>query len=319
MSISRSSVRKWGIRYPCLGHVRGLREHVCLNSECWAGRPLSANTARRSMAAREPLDKVGVTGERQLDVPCRSLNHWDSHCESIYEFGGGIWSGRQAWTVCRRQSNGLAKDAHEHEDRRTVLTRWVVHLKGVRPEWNKPVTFRTDEGTHAYSVGRRIDEKIHEGIIDHMLRRLESLSSTWGIRKFRGKTSSDVQSSSPKNDARLVMMTMVVLAVFVGHERYGGRGWTRNGRQRDLEELTRRCFREFWKERGTRVRVLVLREELTANIRMSQDAEGQSKGSRMVDKGRSKRRFKCECHKCREASAFEANKRGLAERRDTST
>ena len=123
------------------------------------------------------------------------------------------------------------------------------------------------------------------------------------------------QASSPKNDARLVMMTMVVLAVFVGHERYGGRGWTRNGRQRDLEELTRRCFREFWKERGTRVRVLVLREELTANIRMSQDAEGQSKGSRMVDKGRSKRRFKCECHKCREASAFEANKRGLAETR----
>ena len=40
--------------------------------------------------------------------------------------------------------NGLAKDASEHEDRRTVFTRWVVHPKGVRLEWKKP--FRTDEG-----------------------------------------------------------------------------------------------------------------------------------------------------------------------------
>ena len=44
---------------------------------------------------------------------------------------------------------------------------------------------------------------------------------------------------------------------FVGHERCGGRGWRRNRRQRDLEEFTQRCFREFWKERGLRVRVLV--------------------------------------------------------------
>ena len=50
---------------------------------------------------------------------------------------------------------------------------------------------------------------------------------------------------------------------------------------------------------------------------------GQSKGSRMVDnKGRSERRLKCKCHECgkfglgmnaREASAFEASKRVLAE------
>ena len=50
---------------------------------------------------------------------------------------------------------------------------------------------------------------------------------------------------------------------------------------------------------------------------------GQSKGSRMVDdKGRSERRLKCKCHECgkfgldvnaREASVFEASKRGLAE------
>ena len=50
---------------------------------------------------------------------------------------------------------------------------------------------------------------------------------------------------------------------------------------------------------------------------------GQSKGSRMVDnKGRNERRLKCKCHECgkfglgmnaREASAFEASKRVLAE------
>ena len=52
---------------------------------------------------------------------------------------------RQNWL------NGLAKDASEHEDRRTVLTRVVVYLKGVRLVEKKPVTFRTDEGNHACS------------------------------------------------------------------------------------------------------------------------------------------------------------------------
>ena len=33
-----------GATYPCLGHVRGLRGHVCTHSECRAGRPLSVNT-----------------------------------------------------------------------------------------------------------------------------------------------------------------------------------------------------------------------------------------------------------------------------------
>ena len=51
---------------------------------------------------------------------------------------------------CQNWFFGLAKDDHEHEDRRMLLTRWVVYLKGVRLEWKTPVTFRTDEGTHAY-------------------------------------------------------------------------------------------------------------------------------------------------------------------------
>ena len=33
---------------------------------------------------------------------------------------------------CQNCFNGLAKDDDEHEDRRTVFTRWVVHLNGVR-------------------------------------------------------------------------------------------------------------------------------------------------------------------------------------------
>ena len=61
--------------------------------------------------------------------------------------------------------NGLAKDASEHEDQ------------------------RNDEGTNAYSVGRRTDENVYGSIVDQMLQRLESISSTIGIRKFRGKTS----------------------------------------------------------------------------------------------------------------------------------
>ena len=44
------------------------------------------------------------------DVPCRSPNHWNSHIESIYELAGGIWSGGQAWTACRRPSCGSSSD-----------------------------------------------------------------------------------------------------------------------------------------------------------------------------------------------------------------
>ena len=84
--------------------------------------------------------------------------------------------------------NGLSEDAGEHEDRRTVLTSWVVYLGGVRLEWKKPVTFRNDEGTNAHAVGRRTDEIVYGSIVDQMLRSLESISSTMGIRKFRGKT-----------------------------------------------------------------------------------------------------------------------------------
>ena len=84
--------------------------------------------------------------------------------------------------------NGLTDDASEHEDQRTVLTRWAVHPKGDRLEWKKPVTLRTDEGAHAYAIGRRIDEKIYGSILVQVLRHRESLSSARAIRKFRGQT-----------------------------------------------------------------------------------------------------------------------------------
>ena len=55
---------------------------------------------------------------------------------------------------------------------------------------------------------------------------------------------------------------------FVGHERCGSRSLRRNGRRRDLLKIIQRCFREFWKKQGLKVRVLVLREA-TVSIRMS--------------------------------------------------
>ena len=67
--------------------------------------------------------------------------------------------------------------------------------------------------------------------------------------------------------------------VYVGHERCGGRSWRRDGCQHDCEAVTQRCFRWFWKEQRLRVRVLVLREKVMANIRVSQDAEGRQHGT----------------------------------------
>ena len=64
----------------------------------------------------ELSDKVGVIGEKQLDGPCRSPNHWDTHTESIYELEGGIWNGEQAWTVCRQQSCGSSSNLREHSN-----------------------------------------------------------------------------------------------------------------------------------------------------------------------------------------------------------
>ena len=51
-----------------------------------------------------------------------------------------------------------------------------------------PTTFRTDEGTDAYTVGRRIDENVCGSILDKMPQHLESLSSVMRIRKLRGET-----------------------------------------------------------------------------------------------------------------------------------
>ena len=53
----------------------------------------------------------------------------------------------------------------------------------------------------------------------------------------------------------------------------------------------------LWKEQGLRVRVLVLRERVMANIRMSQGAEGprQLKGSRLDDR---KASFSCLAEDC---------------------
>ena len=69
---------------PTLGHVRGLRSHVRLHSECRAGRPLSVNTILLKYGRRATFrQKWGVMGERQLDVPCRSPSYWNSYIESI--------------------------------------------------------------------------------------------------------------------------------------------------------------------------------------------------------------------------------------------
>ena len=64
---------------------------------------------------------------------------------------------------------------------------------------------------------------------------------------------------------------------FVGHERCGG-SLRRNGRRRDPEEVIQKCFREFWKKQGLRVRVLVLREA-TVSIRTSQETEEPRHGT----------------------------------------
>ena len=64
---------------------------------------------------------------------------------------------------------------------------------------------------------------------------------------------------------------------FVGHERCDGRSLRRDGRRRDLFEIIQRCFREFWKTQGLRVRVLVLRG--TENVRMPQETEEPRHGT----------------------------------------
>ena len=116
--------------------------------------------------------------------------------------------------------------------------------------------------------------------------------------------------------------------VYVGHERCGGRSWRRDTCQHDCEGVTQRCFRWFWKEQRLRVRVLVLRERVMANIRMSQDAEVPQHGTvEGFEDGRQQRKEREKAqvqmsrvrqvwlgHECQgSASAFEASKRGLAE------
>ena len=90
---------------------------------------------------------------------------------------------RSIITDCQNLFNFLAGDASKLEDQSTMLKRWVDYQNGVRLEWKKPATFRTDAGTNAYAVGRRTEEIVYGSILDKMLRHLESLSSILGIRK----------------------------------------------------------------------------------------------------------------------------------------
>ena len=48
--------------------------------------------------------------ERQLDVPCRSPNYWNSKIESICGLEDGIWSRRQAWNVRRCGSSSKFRE-----------------------------------------------------------------------------------------------------------------------------------------------------------------------------------------------------------------
>ena len=75
-------------------------------------------------------------------------------------------------------------------------------------------------------------------------------------------------------------------ASLIGHERCGGRSLRRNGRRRDLEDAVQRCFREYWKKQGLRVRVLVLREATVSHRKQRNHDMGQSKGSKKSKKQR---------------------------------
>ena len=93
---NQPAFRRRGAKYRCHEDVRGLGRHVCLHSKCSAGRPLSANTARRSISVGQPFHNACVIGEQPLDVHAEVQYHWDSHLESNSEIDGEIWNGRGA-------------------------------------------------------------------------------------------------------------------------------------------------------------------------------------------------------------------------------
>ena len=176
-----------GAFHDLAGRGMGLRCRPC--------QPRSANANTRTQPFTTPT--FDTDGKEANDV-------WSAPEELRVRSGYDVWacvevqenSEKNEVEACRkaldldRQNwfNGLAKDTGEYVYRRTVLTRWVVYLGGARLEWKKPVTFRSDEDTNAFAVGRRTDENFYGSMVDQMLRRLGSISPTTGMRKFRGKT-----------------------------------------------------------------------------------------------------------------------------------
>ena len=83
------------------------------------------------------------------------------------------------------------------------------------------------------------------------------------------------QAYSPKNDARMVVLMMVVLAVSLDTDDVV----TEVGDAMDVSAIVKRSPKGASKSAGRRVRVLVLRERMIADIRTPQDAEEPRNGT----------------------------------------
>ena len=93
------------------------------------GLPRSANAKTRT----QPLHNANVDTDRK-----EANDVWSAPEVLRVRSGYDVWacvevqenSEKTEVEACRK-ALGLAKDASEYEDRRTVLTRWVVYLGGV--------------------------------------------------------------------------------------------------------------------------------------------------------------------------------------------
>ena len=107
-----------------------------------------------------------------------------------------------------------------------------------------------------------------------------SAMDSWGMKAWR----MFCHAYSLWNDARLVVLMLEVLTILLDTKEGGVNldagciGMTSVDLNALDADVIQRCFREFWKKQGLRVRMLVLREA-TVSIRMSQETEEPRHGT----------------------------------------
>ena len=207
----------------------------CVGAETYGCRSISASDPTLA----NPENSFGTAGSRVVESSKRDCAVLDDSDDDHWPDGGYSCSreGRQVEQQRESMAQVELRDESVRCDRRPAAVRCRdQHGCGEqRAAWRCAVVCRLDHVAHGkrLETHRKCFTRLEYGSV------AISLSDVFPEVRRKVGCAGDGGTGS-----------------FVGHERCDGRSLRRN--ERDLFKIIQRCFREFWKKHGFRVRVLVL-------------------------------------------------------------